>query len=104
MHQQFFQQTRTIFKLIQDIIRTNFLTKFHEDWIINVTFRDMTRKNTPLPGGHIFSTEWTPQRYNKKKIVLTKFHEDWTINATSNIIGTNHLTEFNLDWTLNRVS
>ncbi|KAH3786308.1 hypothetical protein DPMN_164414 [Dreissena polymorpha] len=28
----FFQQTRIIFELSPDIIRTNVLTKFHEDW------------------------------------------------------------------------
>ncbi|KAH3796487.1 hypothetical protein DPMN_150055 [Dreissena polymorpha] len=31
-----FQANVTIFKLIQDIIETNLLTKFHEDWTINV--------------------------------------------------------------------
>ncbi|KAH3699666.1 hypothetical protein DPMN_074626 [Dreissena polymorpha] len=44
----------------------NVLTKFHEDWTINVTFRFhddqrinvasrvLTRKNAPPPGGHVF--------------------------------------------------
>ncbi|KAH3876036.1 hypothetical protein DPMN_039316 [Dreissena polymorpha] len=41
----------TIFKLIQDIIQTNLLTKFHEDWTINVASRVLTRKTAPPPGG-----------------------------------------------------
>ncbi|KAH3690303.1 hypothetical protein DPMN_191073 [Dreissena polymorpha] len=35
-----FQANVTIFKLIQDIIETNLLTKFHEDWTINVASRE----------------------------------------------------------------
>ncbi|KAH3694820.1 hypothetical protein DPMN_082261 [Dreissena polymorpha] len=34
----------TIFELIQDIIETNLLTKFHEDWTINVASRELTRQ------------------------------------------------------------
>ncbi|KAH3711318.1 hypothetical protein DPMN_070823 [Dreissena polymorpha] len=48
------QANVTIFKLIQDIIKTNLLTKFHQDWTINVASRVLTRKNAPPPGGHIF--------------------------------------------------
>ncbi|KAH3753573.1 hypothetical protein DPMN_188213 [Dreissena polymorpha] len=33
----FFRLVGTIFKLIQDIIGAHVLTKFNEDWIINVT-------------------------------------------------------------------
>ncbi|KAH3691912.1 hypothetical protein DPMN_192458 [Dreissena polymorpha] len=32
----FFYQTSTIFELIQDSIRINVMSKFHEDWTINV--------------------------------------------------------------------
>ncbi|KAH3826856.1 hypothetical protein DPMN_128769 [Dreissena polymorpha] len=39
-----FQATKTIFKLIQDIIGKNLLTKFHDDRKINVTSRVLTRK------------------------------------------------------------
>ncbi|KAH3871405.1 hypothetical protein DPMN_034605 [Dreissena polymorpha] len=35
-----FQANVTIFVLIQDIIETNLLTKFHEDWTINVASRE----------------------------------------------------------------
>ncbi|KAH3772926.1 hypothetical protein DPMN_174273 [Dreissena polymorpha] len=64
-----FQQNRTIFHLVQDVITTDVLTTFYEDWKINVTFRVLTsfyynshkRKNAPPPGGH--------------------FHEDRTINV-----------------------
>jgi hypothetical protein len=40
----FFQANVTIFQLIQDIIETNLLTKFHEDWTINVASRELTRQ------------------------------------------------------------
>ena len=39
----FFQANIIIFELIQDIIETNLLTKFHEDWTINVASRVLTR-------------------------------------------------------------
>ncbi|KAH3772746.1 hypothetical protein DPMN_174091 [Dreissena polymorpha] len=35
-----FQANVTIFELIQDIIETNLLAKFHEDWTINVASRE----------------------------------------------------------------
>ncbi|KAH3843041.1 hypothetical protein DPMN_116548 [Dreissena polymorpha] len=60
-----FQANVTIFKLIQDIIETNLLTKFHEDWTINVASKVLTRKNAPTPGGH--------------------FHEDRTLNVASRV-------------------
>ncbi|KAH3776755.1 hypothetical protein DPMN_178187 [Dreissena polymorpha] len=53
---RFTETTKTIFELIQDIIKTNLLTKFHQDWTINVASRVLTRKNAPPPGGHVFST------------------------------------------------
>ncbi|KAH3738295.1 hypothetical protein DPMN_044928 [Dreissena polymorpha] len=39
-----FQANVTIFELIQDIIENNILTKFHEDWTINVPSRELTRQ------------------------------------------------------------
>ncbi|KAH3872071.1 hypothetical protein DPMN_035284 [Dreissena polymorpha] len=97
-----FQQTGTILKLVQDlirtnltkfhddnkyIIRTNILTKFHEDWTFKLCH---IRKNAHPPGGH--------------------FHKDQTINVafrelTGNkryIIGTNLLTKFHDAWTINK--
>ncbi|KAH3749855.1 hypothetical protein DPMN_184370, partial [Dreissena polymorpha] len=52
-----FQANVTIFKLIQDINKTNLLTIFHENWTINVSSRVLTRKNAPPPGGHVFLTK-----------------------------------------------
>ncbi|KAH3877183.1 hypothetical protein DPMN_001042 [Dreissena polymorpha] len=49
-----FQAKVTIFELIQDIIKTNLLTIFHQDWTIKVASRVLTRKNAPPPGGHVF--------------------------------------------------
>ncbi|KAH3897148.1 hypothetical protein DPMN_021333 [Dreissena polymorpha] len=55
-----YQPTGIILKLVQDIIRMNLLTKFHEDWTINVATRV---KNAQPLGSHTN--------------LLTKFHEDW---------------------------
>ncbi|KAH3888457.1 hypothetical protein DPMN_012492 [Dreissena polymorpha] len=56
-----FQPTRIIFKLIQDIIGTNLLIKFHEDLTINVASKSVNkvyyshiRKNAQPPGSHVF--------------------------------------------------
>ncbi|KAH3816788.1 hypothetical protein DPMN_118311 [Dreissena polymorpha] len=72
-----FQANVTIFELIQDIIETNLLTKYHEDWTINVASRV---KNAPPPH------PWQPC-FSSKHIIetnlLTKFHNDWTINMAS---------------------
>ncbi|KAH3747501.1 hypothetical protein DPMN_181928 [Dreissena polymorpha] len=91
----------------------NLLTKFHEDWTINVASRVLTRK-MPRP--------WWP--YIIGTNLLSKFHEDWTINVASSekcpapggnvfqptrtifqlvqdINGTNHLTEIHEDQTIN---
>ncbi|KAH3796200.1 hypothetical protein DPMN_149768 [Dreissena polymorpha] len=71
-----FQPTGTIFKLVQDIIGTNLLTKFHEDQTTNVASSVLTRFNY----SHI-------AMYIKKNTnLLTKFHEDWTINVASRVL------------------
>ncbi|KAH3736747.1 hypothetical protein DPMN_043320 [Dreissena polymorpha] len=79
-----FQAKVTLFKLIQDIIGTNLMTKFHEDRKINVASRVLTRKNSPPPGGHVFQPtgiifELVQDIFGMN--LLTKFHEDWTINV-----------------------
>ncbi|KAH3718732.1 hypothetical protein DPMN_061538 [Dreissena polymorpha] len=78
-----FQAMVTIFKLIQDIIGTNLLTKFHEDLKINVTSRV---KNAPSLGSHVFQANVTIFELIQDIIetnLVTKFHEDWTINVAS---------------------
>ncbi|KAH3848644.1 hypothetical protein DPMN_091024 [Dreissena polymorpha] len=60
-----YQQTKNIFKLIQDIIKTN-------NWTVNVTFRVFTRK-MPAPWRlYIIGTN-----------LLAKFHDDLAINVAS---------------------
>ncbi|KAH3691144.1 hypothetical protein DPMN_191285 [Dreissena polymorpha] len=90
-----FQPIGTIIDFVQDIIRTNVLTKFHEDWTINLTF---TVKTALPPGGHVFLPTGTIFELVKDFIgthVLTKktatspgtqFHEDWTINVISKVL------------------
>ncbi|KAH3692825.1 hypothetical protein DPMN_194579 [Dreissena polymorpha] len=77
--------TGTIFELIQNIIGTNRLTKFHDDRTINVASRV---KNAPPPGGHVFKTNETIFELIQYIIgtnLLTKFHEDRTINVASRV-------------------
>ncbi|KAH3828231.1 hypothetical protein DPMN_130184 [Dreissena polymorpha] len=119
-----FQPTGTIFELVQDIIRTNVLTKFHEDLTINLT---STVKTAPPPGGHVFLPTGTIFELVKDFIgthVPTKFHDDWTNNVSSrdltrktatppgthifelvqDINGTHVRTKFHEDWTINVTS
>ncbi|KAH3891904.1 hypothetical protein DPMN_016014 [Dreissena polymorpha] len=77
-----FKPIGTIFKLIQDFIMTNRLTKFHDNRTII--------KNALPPCGHVFqptgtifklpcfSTNWTNFQ--------TKLHEDHTINVVSRVL------------------
>ncbi|KAH3861231.1 hypothetical protein DPMN_024158 [Dreissena polymorpha] len=46
----------TIFKLVQDINKTNVLTNFHDDWakLENCHYIHI-EKNAPPTGGHVFS-------------------------------------------------
>ncbi|KAH3830753.1 hypothetical protein DPMN_104005 [Dreissena polymorpha] len=83
-----FQANVTIFKLIQDIIKTSLLTIFHQDWTINRASRVLTRKNAPPPGGHVFQPTGIIFKFVQDIIglnLLTKFHEDWTINVASRV-------------------
>ncbi|KAH3852981.1 hypothetical protein DPMN_095503 [Dreissena polymorpha] len=90
---------------------TNLLTKFHEDWPINVAPRVLTRKTAPPPGGHVFSPIWTIfelVRDINETNVLTKFHDDWAKIVISRVFTRNtapppggHLHE---DWASNVTS
>ncbi|KAH3709321.1 hypothetical protein DPMN_068783 [Dreissena polymorpha] len=85
-----FQATKTIFELIQDIIGTNLLTKFHDDRKINVTSRVLTRKMPRSRGGHVFQPTDIIFEYLQDIIgmnLLTEFHEDRTINVASRVIN-----------------
>ncbi|KAH3771486.1 hypothetical protein DPMN_172806 [Dreissena polymorpha] len=70
-----FEANIIIFELIQDTIKTNLLTKFHEHWTINVA----SREKCPDPGGHVFKATKTIfeliQDINGTNL-LTKFHDD----------------------------
>ncbi|KAH3706473.1 hypothetical protein DPMN_065859 [Dreissena polymorpha] len=81
----FFQANIIIFKLIQDIIETNLLTKFHEDWTINVA----SREKCLAPAGHVFKATKTIFELIQDIIgtnLLTKFHDDRKINVTSRVL------------------
>ncbi|KAH3738623.1 hypothetical protein DPMN_045262 [Dreissena polymorpha] len=78
-----FQPTGIIFELVQDITGINLLTKFHEDWAINVV---SIVKNAPPLGSHVFQANVTIFKLIQdiiKNNLLTKFHVDWTINVAS---------------------
>ncbi|KAH3886678.1 hypothetical protein DPMN_010691 [Dreissena polymorpha] len=83
-----FQAKVTIFELIQDISGTNLLSKFHEDWKINVASRVLTRKNGLPPGDHVFQPTGIIFELIQDIIgmnLLTKFYEDQTINVASRV-------------------
>ncbi|KAH3792018.1 hypothetical protein DPMN_145507 [Dreissena polymorpha] len=69
------QPTGILFKLVQDIIVMNLLTKFHEDWTINVAYRVLTifyySKYAPPHGSHVFQA---------------MFHEDRKIIVASRVL------------------
>ncbi|KAH3742199.1 hypothetical protein DPMN_048936, partial [Dreissena polymorpha] len=120
----FFQANIIILELIQDIIETNLLTKFHEDWTLNVA----SREKCPAPCGHVFKATKTIFELIQDIIgtnLLTKFHDDRKINVTSrprprgghvfqptgiifeliqDIIRMNLLTKFHEDRTINVAS
>ncbi|KAH3885856.1 hypothetical protein DPMN_009854 [Dreissena polymorpha] len=108
-----------VFELVQDIIGTNLLKKFHEDPTKNVTSTVLTRqifmthnrrqtidkrlfkcfhyihieKTAPPPGGHVFPPIWTIfelNRHIQKTHVLTEFPEYWTKNVTSRVFTCFH--------------
>ncbi|KAH3727863.1 hypothetical protein DPMN_053808 [Dreissena polymorpha] len=69
---------RTNFELVQNIIGTNLLTKFHDD-----------RKMPRLLGGHVFPPTGTIFELIQDVIGtnhLTKFHDDRTINVASRVL------------------
>ncbi|KAH3735882.1 hypothetical protein DPMN_042442 [Dreissena polymorpha] len=67
------------------IIETNLLTKFHEDWTINVA----SREKYPAPGGHVFKATKSIFELIQDIMgtyLLTKFHDDQKINVTSRVL------------------
>ncbi|KAH3859124.1 hypothetical protein DPMN_101839 [Dreissena polymorpha] len=84
-----FSTHRNHFELFQDIIGTNLVTKFHEDWMINVASIVLTRKNVPPPVGHVFQPTRTIFELIQDIIgtnLLTKFHDGPTINVISRVL------------------
>ncbi|KAH3865986.1 hypothetical protein DPMN_029034 [Dreissena polymorpha] len=82
----------TIFILVRDINKTNFLTNFHDDWAKIVTSGVFTRKTAP-PGSHVIQLTGTIFELNshiKETNVLTKFHENWAKNVTSRVFTCFH--------------
>ncbi|KAH3858412.1 hypothetical protein DPMN_101036 [Dreissena polymorpha] len=123
----FLNQTQPFSNSSKISIRPILLTKFHEDWTINVASIVLTRTNAPPPGGHVFQPTGIVFELIEDIIemnFLTKFHEDWTINVASrencpvswqpcfqakvtifeliqDIIGTNLLSKFHEDRKIN---
>ncbi|KAH3780935.1 hypothetical protein DPMN_158760 [Dreissena polymorpha] len=110
-----FQPKGIISELVQDIIGMNLLSKFHEDWKINVASRPRKNALPPGPGGHVFQTTGIIFELVKDIIglnLLTKknapplgshvFQANITIfELIQDIIETNLLTKFHEDWTIN---
>ncbi|KAH3708279.1 hypothetical protein DPMN_067726 [Dreissena polymorpha] len=72
----FFNRPEPFFELIQYIIKTNVMTKCHEDWKIHVHIR----KNAPNPGGNVFQHS---TKIPLPQIFLPKFmmigHKMWPL-------------------------
>ncbi|KAH3729933.1 hypothetical protein DPMN_055911 [Dreissena polymorpha] len=108
-----FIATIPIFELIQDIIGTNLLTKFHKDQTINVASRMLTRKNALPPGSHVFQPISIIFKLvqdigmnlltmkNAPPLGSHVFQANITIfKLIQDIIETNLLTKFHEDWTM----
>ncbi|KAH3840063.1 hypothetical protein DPMN_113505 [Dreissena polymorpha] len=67
------KETGTIFELIQESISTNVLTKFHKDWTINVIFR--------VKKAAMFFNRFVKDIIETD--LLSKIHENGTINVAS---------------------
>ncbi|KAH3775846.1 hypothetical protein DPMN_177255 [Dreissena polymorpha] len=121
-----FQPKGIIFDLIQYIIGINLLSKFHDNWTINVASRV---KNAPPLSSHVFQAKVTIFKLIQDIIginLLTKFHEDQVLTRKNaplpgghvfqptgiifelfqDINRINLLTKFHevLDWTINVAS
>ncbi|KAH3753456.1 hypothetical protein DPMN_188093 [Dreissena polymorpha] len=97
--------TKPIFKLTQNMIGKNLMTKFHEDRIINVASRapppagghtinvaSRVRKNAPPLGSHVFQAKVTIVKLIKDFIgtnLLIMFHEDWKMNVAFRVLTRN---------------
>ncbi|KAH3706469.1 hypothetical protein DPMN_065855 [Dreissena polymorpha] len=100
------------FNLWQNFIGTNVLTKFHEDWQINVANKVSTRQLPPHPpGGHVFQRTITIFKLTRAIVrtnVLIKFHKDWIINVTSRVLIRKNASppggHFHEHWTTNVTS
>ncbi|KAH3862975.1 hypothetical protein DPMN_025951 [Dreissena polymorpha] len=66
-----FQPTETIFTLIQDIIGTNLLTRYHEDQTINIAPKVLKRKNALTFGCQVFQAIGT-NFFNSSKLLLAQ--------------------------------
>ncbi|KAH3709534.1 hypothetical protein DPMN_068997 [Dreissena polymorpha] len=86
-----FQQTRNIFELIQDIIISNVLSKFHDDWTIHVTvrvYKKPYKEECPASAGHVFQPTGTIFKHVQDIIetnLLKKIHDDRTLNMASRV-------------------
>ncbi|KAH3895995.1 hypothetical protein DPMN_020165 [Dreissena polymorpha] len=92
----FFQANVTILKLIQDIIETNFLTKFHEDWTINLASRELTRQ--------MFTLHNAQRTTDDGQKAITKAHHEHVVlscELIKYIIVINGLAMFHEDWVIN---
>ncbi|KAH3815828.1 hypothetical protein DPMN_144360 [Dreissena polymorpha] len=85
-----FQQARTILELIQDIILTIVLTKFREDWTINISDAIIRQKpKMPCSWWPCFQKPGTLFKLvhdNIRTHVLTTIHEDMTLNVASIVL------------------
>ncbi|KAH3863696.1 hypothetical protein DPMN_026686 [Dreissena polymorpha] len=81
----FFLQSEPFFELVQDIMGTNLLNRFHDDRTIYVASRALTS----VYYSYVFQPTSTIFKLVQDIIgtnLLTKFHKDRTINAASRVL------------------
>ena len=85
------------FELDLEIIKTNILSKIHDDCFKNVTARVLTSFLLIRPGDLVLNPKWPSLKLNLDLIevyTLSKFHQDWVKTMTSRV-----LTSFSFDFT-----
>ena len=83
------------FKLDLEIIKTNILSKIHDDCFKNVTGRVLTRFSAVLARWPSFDPKWPSFKLDLEIIktnMLSKIHDDYLTNVTTRV-----LTRFSAD-------
>jgi len=84
-----FDQTRQIFKLGLDIVKTNILIKFHQTRVANVASECKQEFPKIWPGDLVFDLTWPIFELGleiAKTNILIKFHQNRVANLASTVL------------------